>query len=144
MFSFLENKPYLHWTITILIAATIFFLSSLSFPPGLPGSSIKSIIYHISAFFFLTLSLLISLVRGKHKKLIISAFLLSLAYGITDELHQFLVPGRATSISDVYLDTIGIALATLIYSISLLIRTTNKNQESSKPFPLQKEHPVQK
>ena len=127
----LEKNPYISYTITILIALTIFYFSSLnSQQTGSAGSSIKPIVYHISIFFLLSLFLLISLVKGKNKKFILPVIIISLLYAVSDEIHQSFVSGRSSSFADLGLDSIGIFLGFLLYSISLRYRKIRKDSSS--------------
>ena len=123
MFSYFEKHNKLSWIITILIAIAIFYISSQSFPQGSPGPefTLKPIIYHLTAFFFLNLFLLVSITKGKtkNKTIIILAIILAILYAISDELHQYFVPGRTSTISDVLIDTIGILTATFIYTLRI-------------------------
>ena len=48
----------------------------------------------------------------------------SLMYGVTDELHQFFVPGRGARLTDVLIDGMGILLAGLI----IFFFSRNKNR----------------
>ena len=75
----------------------------------------KPIAYHFYAFLFLSVFLLISLTKGKNKKLILISFIIVIFYGITDEFHQLFVPSRAFAISDILIDSAGILFAGLIY-----------------------------
>lgn len=45
------------------------------------------------------------------------AFLFSLIYACSDELHQYFVPGRTATVRDVLIDCIGISLSVLICAI---------------------------
>jgi hypothetical protein len=119
----LEKKSKISWTITILIAITIFYISSItSLPGGVQSTNVRAILYHILAFFGLAFFLLISLTKGKYKSFILLAILIAIIYAITDEIHQLFVPGRHGSISDVITDTIGIIFATMIYTITIQYR----------------------
>lgn len=119
MIRWFEKNKVVSFIITLWIALTIFYISSLVIIPS-PGIKINIIpvVYHFSAFFFLAIFLFISLLNRKwdSKKIVSSIALLAL-YAILDELHQYFVPGRATSISDFLLDFNGIAFASLIYFI---------------------------
>ena len=42
-----------------------------------------------------------------------AAFLVSLTYAVSDEVHQYFVPGRAARLYDVGFDTLGIVLGIL-------------------------------
>jgi VanZ family protein len=125
IFTFFEKNPKTSLSITFIGAAGIFIISSLTFYPG-KAVSILTILYHILAFFFLALFLFISLIQGrKNYLLIMPAFLLALSYAISDEIHQFFVPGRSCTICDVFLDLTGISLAFLVYLIRLNLPQKN-------------------
>lgn len=49
--------------------------------------------------------------RGGHKKHYMSAFVLTVLYAISDEMHQTFVPTREGTVRDVGIDTIGAFLA---------------------------------
>lgn len=116
MISWFERHSKISWTITILIAVTIFYLSSISFKTyNVGGIGLQAVFYHILAFFFLAAFLLISLVKGKKKKFIPLGIVLAILYSISDEVHQFFVPGRAMALFDMFLDSTGIIFAAVIY-----------------------------
>jgi VanZ family protein len=118
-----ENRPKLSWTITIIGAALIFWISSITFPPGdSPGLDLKPLIYHFSAFFFLAAFMLISIVQGKHKNLFGLAVLLSILYAILDEVHQLYIVGRYFSFGDIMIDSSGILMASIIYTGTIKLR----------------------
>jgi VanZ family protein len=132
MITWLEKNNKLSWFITFLILSGIFYVSSLQFYGGTPTSNLKAIIYHLVAFFLLALFLLISLVQGKNKKFIFLAFLVSTFYSVADEIHQSLVPGRNPSFFDIFLDSIGILAALIIYSITLIYRKNSYTIQDKK------------
>lgn len=118
-----EKHNKLCWVITVLIAILIFFVSSLEFAPGgYAGSNFKSMAYHVSVFFFFAFFLTMALARGKSGRAIVLAIVLAVIYGISDELHQFFVPGRAMSLSDIFLDSIGVIFAAMSYFIVIKIQ----------------------
>lgn len=125
MIKWFEEHNALSWIITILIAVIIFYFSGLTFEGiGIKGGTKNwvSIVYHILIFFFLSLFLFISLIKGKNTNLFLFGILVLLSYGIIDEIHQFFVPGRFCSIFDVGFDLIGILFAFMLYLISLKSR----------------------
>ncbi len=86
----------------------IFFLSSQqSFHVhGLPENADKAV--HIFIYIPLAFMLYLSLNRsGLKKSLFIMAFIIAGIYGITDEYHQYFVPGRHASSWDVAADFFG-------------------------------------
>ncbi len=128
MILWFEKHNKMSWVITIFIVIIIFYVSSLTFPPGAPSFGWETIAYHFYAFLFLAAFLLISLTRGKieNKKFIFIAIIIAMVYGVSDEIHQLFVPGRACSFSDFLIDSAGILFATILY---LLLRF-NKFREN--------------
>jgi VanZ family protein len=116
-----EKHNKISWIFTIIIALTIFYLSSLSFPQGSPGIefSLKPVLYHFFAFFFFNAFLMMSITKGKlkNKKLLFLAIIISITYAILDECHQYFVPGRACTLNDIIIDSLGILTASFIYWI---------------------------
>ena len=86
MISWFEKNSLVSWLFVLIIAVGIFYVSSLTFPPSEQITSLKSVYYHISAFFIFAFFLLISLVKGKNKKLLLVGFLVALIYGILEFL----------------------------------------------------------
>lgn len=111
-----EENPKASLFVALLIAAAIFYISSLTFPPALVGGiNIKAILYHVFAFFSLTSFLLFSLVKGKKRDFIFITMLIALVYSLSDEFHQLFVIGRSCSFADVMLDFCGTLIASFIY-----------------------------
>ena len=123
MFSWFEKRGNISWTFTLLIALTIFYISTITFPPGKPGGiGLNAILYHILVFFFFSLFLFISLVRGRKIRLFAVGTFVAFLYGISDEVHQIFVPGRFFAYADIGYDTLGILYALMFYAISILYR----------------------
>ena len=119
MISWFEKNYKISFIFAVLIAIAMFYISSLTFG-GIGekgGTNLLAVLYHILAYFFLTLFWGFALIKGKYKSLFVIVILFSIFYGITDEIHQYFVPGRSASISDVGLDSIGIMLFTLSYLV---------------------------
>lgn len=124
----LEKYYVIPLIISILIAGFIFYISSIpasGFPSGL---GIKTKIYHAIIYLLLALFLTITIVQGKTKRkyFIIVAILITMLYGTTDELHQSFVPGRNPAFTDVMIDSIGILIAGIFYSIRLKFKPHQK------------------
>ncbi len=121
MLKWFEKNNKFSWIITLLIASTIFYLSSLNFGKTNTQGNFPSIIYHFFAFFFLSFFLSISCIKGDFKKkhLIILVIIVSVVYGILDELHQYFTPNRFMSFYDIMINTSGIFVASLIYFIRI-------------------------
>jgi len=63
----------------------------------------------------------------KTKELI--SFILGVTYAITDEVHQYFVPGRSCEFRDVCIDGSGVLLGILIVSVVILIYYKVKKRE---------------
>ena len=55
------------------------------------------------------------------KKRIIISLIIGISYAISDEIHQYMVPGREGKMQDVYLDSLGIATGIVIILIIINI-----------------------
>jgi hypothetical protein len=113
-----RSKKWLWWMLAVAWAGLIFWLSSSS--DGQGGFwLIRAIPYgdklaHGFAFGVLGLFLYLAIEIGWLALMVVSF------YGISDELHQFFVPGRSVDIYDWVADTIGAALA--IFAVKFLTR----------------------
>ena len=76
-------------------------------------------IAHISEYFILSLLIYLSLIYSDitNKKAIIYSIIISILYSITDEIHQLFIPGRGGQIKDIFIDSTGVFLNTLIIII---------------------------
>ncbi len=93
--------------LSIVYAVFIFWLSSLSSPPGagvLPYNSGHFLLY---LPFGVLLFLAFKELGYDKRKALLYAILLASAYGVSDELHQLFVSGRQVDPVDWALDTIG-------------------------------------
>ena len=50
----------------------------------------------------------------KGRKWIAAAWIITVLYACTDEIHQLFVPGRAGMVTDVMIDSIGVTLISII------------------------------
>ncbi|MDR1898725.1 MAG: VanZ family protein [Treponema sp.] len=95
----------------ILIAAGIWFLSSRSILPKPKGIFGYDKLQHLLAYAALAgaAGLWVSPERWKRRGLVMTGLVAAAAsvYGITDELHQYFVPGRDCNIRDWAADTLG-------------------------------------
>ena len=116
MIQILEKNRWLAILLTLISALIIFYASTLTFA-GTGATSQIAVIYHFTAFSYLTLFLVISLTEGKpHNSLIVIGILIALIYGILDEIHQAFVPGRFAATTDLLINSFGIILTGLAYS----------------------------
>ena len=98
----------IYWVITLGYMVTIFCLSSLQNLnlPRLPENSDK--VLHTLAYILLAFLFYRTFKRsGIRKYVFILAFLSASIYGISDEIHQYYVPGRDAAIGDLFADFFG-------------------------------------
>ena len=127
MILWFERHDTFSWFIAVIIAIGIFYISSLSFAGGIGGEhDLKATAYHIGVFLLFSFFLLISIVRGKYGMFVLPVILFSIAYGLSDELHQAFTPGRYPSFRDVMLDSLGIGISSVFYMITLRYRGLRK------------------
>ncbi len=102
------------WLLTAAYMGLIFHLSSQStFHLPIHTKNIDKII-HTIAYIPLAFLLYLSMDRSGLKKHVFPlAFIITIMYGITDELHQSLVPGRNPAVGDVLADSLGAFLGSL-------------------------------
>jgi VanZ like family len=98
------------WLPVVAWAALIFVLSSIpDLGTGLGGwDLVLRKLAHAAEF--AVLGLLLARAVGHDQ----TAFLLGVAYAVTDEVHQAFVPGRLGSVWDVLLDSVGVAVGVLL------------------------------
>jgi len=110
---FLERNYNVVWLVTASYMLIIFILSSMPYPPQpLPSKGGITFIEHVIEFGILGFLLLISFrVKTTVRKAAILAILISILYGISDEIHQAFVPGRYSDIVDVLADSVGAIIA---------------------------------
>lgn len=89
---------------------------------------------HVSEYFLLCLSLLFpfsTILKKKRSKLLTSG-LLSVLFASLDEFHQTFISGRMGTMRDVFIDSIGIILAIIVYSVcSSMIKRKKENKSKS-------------
>jgi len=100
----------------------IYILSSISHPPQPAANPYIPLIEHIIEYLILgfLLHALISSARDYTRvRVFILAVLLASLYGLTDEIHQFFVPGRVCSLDDLAADTLGSLIGVFISHLRL-------------------------
>jgi hypothetical protein len=128
MITWFEKRRGLSLLVAAVIAASMFVISSMTFDSGGVGIgySVRPILYHVISYFFLSLFLLIAMVAGKHRRYFLLVFVITIFYGVSDEVHQLFVPGREGSVRDVLIDGVGILFASMYYMIRLEMRGDQK------------------
>jgi len=107
-------SPFLRlWAPVILLMAVIFALSAQSdvpMPDNMSDVSAHSLAYAALAF------LILRAVNGGFPARVtlraaLAAVALTVAYGVTDEIHQMFVPGRTAELRDLRSDAVGAVAA---------------------------------
>ena len=133
MIKLLEKYSEVAWGFVFLIVIAIFYVSSLQFPPGSGGFGWVTVAYHFLAFFCLAFFLLPALVRGEGAGWVFFGVVLAVLYGVSDEVHQYFVPGRSMAFSDVMVDSAGVFFAGLIYVVILSFRKGSVGSKKKRP-----------
>lgn len=116
-----KNRHFVkYWLPVYLYAGLIFFYSSLSFPPLLAPKILHADkLLHLVEYAIL--GYLIARAARNSSSLRLSrqfrifAVLLGLLYGLTDEFHQYFVPGRKVEILDLLADGTGALLGQMFF-----------------------------
>jgi len=89
----------------------IFYFSSIP-TDSVPGSSLQRFLilksFHLIEYFILFILLYVSFRKIKFSAII--AYL----YALSDEIHQYFIPGRTAKISDTFIDLVGIIAGIII------------------------------
>jgi len=105
----------------ILYAALIFGLSSLSKTPliKIPIWNIDKLVHLLEYMVFGVLLMLAfrSNLNGKAmRRSNLMSIIVGILYGISDEIHQYFIPGRISSIEDLLADALGILLGVWLFN----------------------------
>ena len=106
------------WLPVVIYCVAIFALSSFEQPPKpqfLPDKWGHLILFAGLGFIFARFVAVIR--RVTFIQLVIITVLFCLIYAITDEGHQYFVPGRTSEIGDLIADAIGGLLGALLYGL---------------------------
>jgi VanZ family protein len=107
------SRTWLGWIPALLWVGLIFLLSS---QPSLPSpDNISDKQAHAFTYGMLAWLCLMGLTGWRWRRVagasLVAAFLMAVAYGVSDELHQSFVPGRTPDVADVAADAAGAAIA---------------------------------
>jgi VanZ family protein len=95
----------------VALMAAIFLASSTSNPPAPPGVSDK--VLHMAAYAALAVLVFRALSGGLPARLtraaVLATVLITIGYGVTDEVHQMFVPQRSPELYDLFADAAGAA-----------------------------------
>lgn len=107
------------WLLTVGYMGLIYYLSSQHIHiPRMPRNFDKVI--HVCAYIPLAYLFYLSLKKsGINRYTFVLAVICASIYGLTDELHQFIVPGRDASVGDFMADALGAFLGSIAARITL-------------------------
>ena len=77
---------------------------------------------HGFVYFILALLLLIALQHSNVNKLYVIAIITCIIYAFSDEIHQIFIDGRAFELFDIFIDTVGSLIGTLLYRFIYKLR----------------------
>lgn len=101
-------KPIIYWTLVVLYAGFIFYLSSGPITVNVPGNDKLHHMGEFGIFSFLLYNALRSSLKDERPwRMALLAIILALLYGISDEFHQSFVPTRTADPYDVAADVAG-------------------------------------
>ena len=114
----MNRERLLRWIPAFGYAALIFAISSLSqpeFPTDLFPLRDKGV--HITEYAVLGFLCAFALFsrQSRERALFVTAWAISVLYGVSDELHQYFVPGRSSELDDVVADAVGSAIGVAVY-----------------------------
>lgn len=105
----------------ILYAALIFSLSSLTKTPPIeiPIWNVDKLVHMLEYTIFgilLVLAFRSDQIGKPMRRANFQSIILGVLYGLTDEIHQYFVPGRTSSLADLGADALGILLGVWIFN----------------------------
>ncbi len=110
-------KWIFHWGPAVFIAGIIFWLSHKSNPPG--AGLAPDWLGHFGIFFLLGAALAWGESRAWTRAITgvgaVKVWLLTTGYGLFDEIHQSLIPGRDPNPVDLLVDSVGGLAAALFF-----------------------------
>jgi len=104
-------KSYKKWIPAVIVMGVISILSSIK-GPYIDAVGLGKESYHINAHFFLFVALCISYYYATGK--VALSVVLTIIFGIFDELHQIFTPFRNASLFDIQVDSLGAVIGGII------------------------------
>lgn len=101
------------WAPVVVYMATIFYVSSMPQPP-LPAGGDEP--WHFIAYVGLAVVVVRAVAGGLPRRIDWRtaglAIAIAVPYAVTDEMHQWFVPGRSADVADLIADTVGVCAGT--------------------------------
>ena len=119
-----DIRPLSLWGPVALYMAVIFALSSMAHPPDLPavfGDKVGHAVLYFGLGAWFARAFAGGWFQPLTARAAMAAAICSTLYGVSDEMHQMLVPPRSVELGDVVADAVGsAAAAALMYATSRL------------------------
>jgi VanZ family protein len=99
----------IYWIAPLLYMVLIFYLSSSPLPIKIPTFSLFDKVMHVLEYAILSAFIYLALRKSSltRYQLLGLVFAISFLYGISDEIHQYFIPGREADLFDVMANGIG-------------------------------------
>lgn len=119
----MSYKKIVYGLPAFITAGVIFYFSSLEkVELPLDQISFNDLLFHSMAYFFFGITLLIAAYAWHmdfnypmRTYVILSA--IGILYGLSDEIHQYFVPYRSCTMSDLFADSVGVILSMVVVKI---------------------------
>ena len=122
MFNFLERHKVLLVYLPLIFYWIILFTLTTLPTESVPSVGVSDKVEHLLAYFVLSILLYLTLLFQRKSVLLknyamLFTILIVFAYGIIDELHQLMIPGRSCELLDFLADMIGGIIGIIIVKI---------------------------
>lgn len=122
------------WAVVVAYLGLIFFLSSQSSLPSLPGR-ISDKVQHFTAYGILSALVVWAVTDGFRRRVtwqvVLLATLTGLVYGFSDEVHQRFVPGRQYDLHDLAADVLGaFTVAAALWAWGIISRGSTETHDA--------------
>jgi VanZ family protein len=125
------------WLPVVVYMAIIFTLSSQTDPPALGPDTLSDKSQHLLGYVGLAGLVCRALAGGFPRRVsravAAGTLLISIGYGITDELHQMFVPNRSPELADVYADAAGAVVGLIACWACGIIQTPSPKSQLPHP-----------
>ena len=103
-----QSRFNIYWIISLLYMALIFLFSSFPPPMELPSFSFADKLAHLLEYGLLASLIYFALEKSQANfHPIFIPFLIAFLFGVSDEVHQYFVPGRDADVIDAVADAMG-------------------------------------
>jgi len=122
LFNFLERHKVLLVYLPLIFYWIILFTLTTLPTESIPSVGVSDKVEHLLAYFVLSILLYLTLLFQRKSVLLknyamLFTILIVFAYGIIDELHQLMIPGRSCELLDFLADMIGGIIGIIIVKI---------------------------